>query len=295
MLPSRQAAFPSAQDAFPATPPARRPVYGRRTPAAPSPEAPTRFLALDIETVPDDLVPADWPADKFPKNAWHRIVAISFVEADILRDEVSGLEEYRVTACRSGGAGDWDEGRLLRAFWRFFEDGDYRVCSWNGRAFDMPTLAARSMMHGVSAGAWYRRGTRWAGYTHRYAIDWHVDLMDAMSEFGVAARLTLEEAAGLLGLPGKMGEHGSQVATLVAEGRMERVRDYCETDCLNLAVLYFRWAYLTGRTDAAAHDRAVGSLLAYLERERAERPHLGRFLDGWRGAADRRPLFVAPT
>lgn len=45
------------------------------------------LLCLDIETVPDrDLVPADWPAAEFVRQPiWHRVVAISFVEARVER------------------------------------------------------------------------------------------------------------------------------------------------------------------------------------------------------------------
>ncbi|KAB1080549.1 3'-5' exonuclease [Methylobacterium soli] len=266
---------------------------GWRSRGAAPVQAHDAVLALDIETVPDDLVPPDWPPDRFPKNAWHRVVAVSFIEAAIVRTPGEEREAYEVTACRSGGEAGWDEARLLRAFWRFFSGKRYRVVTWNGRSFDMPTLLVRSMMHGIDASAWYRRGTRWEGYASRFAPDWHADLMDVLSEYGASARLTLEEAAALLGLPGKMGEHGSQVADMIARGEAERVRAYCETDCLNLMVLYLRWALLTGRTDATAHDRSVAGLVRYLDAERAERPHLGRFLDAWRPASNSRPAFVA--
>ena len=148
----------------------------------------------------------------------------------------------------------------------------------------MPTILARSMMHCVEAEPWFRGGNRWEGYRHRFATDWHTDLMDAMSEHGAAQGLGLEEAAALVGLPGKLGEHGSHVADLVEAGELDRVRAYCETDCLNTFVLYLRWARLTGLTGAAAHDRAVAGLVEYLETQRGRAPHLGRFLDAWRSS-----------
>ena len=244
------------------------------------------LLVLDIETVPDaDLMPMDWPGDKFPKTAWHKIVVISFVEAAIHRDPGTGLEAYTFASCRSGGEAGWDEARLLKGFWRHFEAGRFRAVTWNGRSFDIPTLLLRSMMHGVAAPAWFRRGTKFEGYRNRYALDWHADLMEAMAEFGAASRLTLDEAAALVGAPGKLGEHGSNVAALMAASEAGRVRDYCETDCLNLMIVYLRWAYLTGRTGADAHDEAVRGMRTYLHAERGRRPHLGRFVDAW--AADR--------
>ena len=251
------------------------------------------LLALDIETVVDtELLPRDWPADRFPKPAWHRVVAISFVEASIHRNGCDGTEEYRIRSCRSGGDAGWCEERLLRAFWKYFEGGQFRVVTWNGRNFDIPTLLLRSMRHGIGTPAWFRRGTKWSGYGYRYALDWHADVMEAMADFGTSSKLTLDEGAALIGMPGKLGEHGSNVAGLMDAGEIGRVRDYCETDTLNLVAIYFRWCFLTGRINAEAHDRAVSDLMRYLQREGAERPHLSRFLEAWAVSSELRSAFV---
>ena len=251
------------------------------------------LLALDIETVVDaELLPPDWPADRFPKPAWHRVVAISFVEASIHRNGCDGTEEYRIRSCRSGGDAGWCEERLLRAFWKYFEGGRFRVVTWNGRGFDIPTLLMRSMRHGIGTPAWFRRGTKWSGYGYRYALDWHADVMEAMADFGSSSKLTLDEGAALIGMPGKLGEHGSNVAAMVEAGEIGRVRAYCETDTLNLVALYFRWCFLTGRINAKAHDRAVSDLMSYLRREGSERPHLARFLDAWTVSSEHRCAFV---
>jgi predicted PolB exonuclease-like 3'-5' exonuclease len=248
------------------------------------------LLALDVETVVDpDLLPDDWNPERFAKPAWHRIVAISFVELDIVRDGSGRGETYRMRACRSGGEPGWDEGRLLRAFWKFFAAGHYRLVTWNGRSFDVPTMLLRSMRHGIATPAWFRRGSRWAGYGHRYATDWHTDLMEVLADHGASPRLGLGEAAALVGAPGKLGEHGAKVAEMMDAGQLGRIRDYCETDCLNLVIVYLRWAHLTGRTDAGGHDAAIRGVADYLEAQRDERPHLGRFLDVWRSLDVRLP------
>jgi len=269
---------------------------GRLDRRAPEPGAEAdALLVVDIETVPNEALmpPAEvWPRDKFPKCAWHAVVAVSFVQADIVRDAATGQEEYRFTACRSGGEEGWGEERLLRGFWRHFASRNFRLVGWNSRAFDVPTLLHRTMVHGISAESWFRRGTRWSGYANRYGGS-HVDLMDELSGYGSASRLTLEEAAAMTGLPGKMGEHGSRVAEMVASGEIGRVRSYCETDTLNTFGVYVRHAYLTGRTDAAGHDRAVSCLMEYLEAERAGRPHLGAYLDAWRRLSTTRSAFVS--
>lgn len=241
-----------------------------------------RLLCLDIETVPDrTLVPADWPADKFPKPLWHKIVAISFVEAKIKRSKETDREVYAVTACRSGGEPDWDERQLLQAFWREFAKSPARVVTWNGKGFDLPVLRLRSMVHGLSAEVWHRSGSKWECYTQRYAPDWHCDLMEQLTDYGACAKMGLDEVARAMGLPGKVGGHGSEVEAMIGRGDLDLVRNYCDNDCLNLMALYARFCLLTGRTDNDGYDASLRSLTYYLEAEQGSRLHLGEFLDRW--------------
>jgi predicted PolB exonuclease-like 3'-5' exonuclease len=112
--------------------------------------------------------------------------------------------------------------------------------------------------------------------------------MEQLADYGASARLGMQDVALAMGLPGKIGGHGSEVATMVASGDLDRVRAYCEADCLNLFALYARWALLTGRVDPVCHNTSLESLIRCLESERAGRPYLGEFLDRW--LASRRPM-----
>ena len=73
-----------------------------------------------------------------PNPVWHRVVAISFVEAR--PGSVDGRERYLVACCRAGGEAGRDEPRLLQAWWRHFGGRKARVVTWNGRGFDLPVL-----------------------------------------------------------------------------------------------------------------------------------------------------------
>jgi predicted PolB exonuclease-like 3'-5' exonuclease len=247
----------------------------------------SRLLFLDIETIPDRaILPAEFGADDFPtKPIQHRVVAISFLAASLLREGRS--ESYAVEECRSGGELDASEELLLRGFWQKFEREKPRVVTWNGRGFDIPVLVQRSFMYGIPANFWHQAGDRWTGYRHRYVVESHCDLMDALADHGASKPLKLDEAALAVGLPGKIGGHGSEVREMVAAGNLAGVRAYCESDVLNLFVLYVRWAFVTGRINAASHNAALESLIGYLEGERLSRPHLGRFLDIWRASPHR--------
>ena len=245
------------------------------------------LLALDIETMPDiQIMPTDWPREKFPPHHCHQVVAISFVEAEI--DRSAGCERYHVTSCRSGGEADYDEQRLLRGFWGRFGKVRPRVVTWNGRGFDLPVLRLRAMMYGIQAVSWFQSGDKWNGYTQRYQPDWNCDLMEQVADYGAGQRIGLQDVADMIGLPGKIGGHGSEVAAMMARGEIDQVRAYCESDCLNLFVAYVRWTLLTGRTDPAGHNVSLDSLIACLSREREARPHLGEFLDKWQ--ASKRPV-----
>ena len=250
------------------------------------------LLALDIETIPDaEIIPADWPAEKFPPHHCHRIVAVSFVEAEI--DRSTGVERYLIQNCRSGGDLDYDEERILRGFWQRFGKVRPRVISWNGRGFDLPVLRLRAMLYGIQAAAWFQLGDKWTNYGQRYQPDWHCDLMEQVSDYGAGQRIGLQDISNMLGLPGKAGfGHGSEVADMMARGEVEKVRAYCETDTLNLYIAYIRWALLTGRTDPAGHNASIDSLVDCLSRERSTRPHLGEFLDRWQASKRPYPMHV---
>jgi predicted PolB exonuclease-like 3'-5' exonuclease len=253
-----------------------------------------RLVCLDIETVPDRTLIPHWDEGKCPpKPIWHRIVAISFVQASIERNESS--ESYAVTGCRSGGQADWDEQRLLSKFWQYFAESAPRVVTWNGKGFDLPVLRARAMMYGISAQSWYRPGNKWDNYLQRFAPDWHCDLMEQLSDYRACSAMKLDDFALAIGLPGKIGGHGSEVEAMMRRGEIHEVRSYCEADCLNLFVLYTRWALLSGRSDQRGHNASIQSLVECLERERDARPHFGEFLDAWRATTRPVPMFVSPS
>lgn len=252
------------------------------------------LICLDIETVPDtDAMPPGTDPDDFPKLPYHKVVAVSMVEAEIVRSAAEPTEWYRVTDVRSGGREEYGEDALLKGFWAWFGKRCPRVVTWNGRGFDLPVLRLRAMVHGISAGAWHKAGDgRFSGYSHRYSTDWHCDLADVLADHGAARMIGLDDMARAMGLPGKIGGHGSEVADMVRAGQIGRVRDYCEGDVLNLFCLYVRWALLAGRCSPDGHNASFQSLVDYLARERPGRPHLGEFLDRWGASARPSPMMV---
>ena len=71
------------------------------------------LICLDIETVPDtDAMPADSDPAAFPKLPYHKVVAISMVEAEIVQSATEPSERFRVVDVRSGGREEFGEAEL---------------------------------------------------------------------------------------------------------------------------------------------------------------------------------------
>jgi len=262
------------------------------------------LFVFDIETVPDlqavrNLVPdvGDRDEDRraaldayhldatkgqnsFPRQPFHRVVAVSFLAAEIETD--GRYETYYLKELRSGGQTDAPESALVAGFFQWLDKRHPRLVSYNGRGFDLPVLRHRAMVHGVQAGAFHDTTNKWENYTTRYAQDWHCDLQEALTDFGAASRgLKLNEICAVLGFPGKFGVDGSQVAPLFAQGRVQEIRDYCETDVLNTYLVYLRYQLTRDRITKEGYNRCIADIIALIEAEREARPHLGAFLEAW--------------
>ena len=218
----------------------------------------------------------------FPRQPFHKVVAISFLEAEIERD--GGREGYILRDLRSGGEADYDEARLLQGFFTYLERQKPRLVSFHGRTFDLPVLKYRAMVHGISAPWLHKSGDKWNSYGYRYATDWHCDLLDVLSDFGASARVKLNEVCAAFGFAGKFGVDGSMVAQMVDDGKIEDVRNYCETDVLNTYLVYLRWQLHTGTLNKAGYNACVADLISFIDAEKEKRPYLADFMEAW-GAA----------
>ncbi|MEQ8665191.1 MAG: 3'-5' exonuclease [Rhodospirillales bacterium] len=266
------------------------------------------LFVFDIETIPDtDAVPnltgvtdpdvavrrqalEDYHLEitqgknPFPRQPFHKVVAISFLDAEIGDD--GGRETYHLRELRSGGEEGFDEKMLVQGFFQHLRSLRPRLVSFNGRGFDLAVLKYRAMVHGIDAGFLYSAGDKWNSYTSRYSDDWHCDLMEVLSDYGASARVKLNEVCAVLGLPGKVGVDGSQVAGLVDDGNVKAVRDYCETDVLNTYLVYLRHMLHRGKIDTDGYNRAVSDIIGLIDAEGTSRPHLAEFMEAWGEASN---------
>ncbi len=261
------------------------------------------LFVFDIETVPDTSAVANLTGyeggdpvelrseleryhleitdgrNAFPRQPFHKVVAISFLEAEIEREGMN--ESYALRELRSGGEVGADEKALVQGFFSYLERLRPRLVSFNGRGFDLSVLKYRAMVHGISARFLYSDGDKWNSYTSRYSDDWHCDLMEVMSEYGGSARIKLNEVCSVLGFPGKFGVDGSKVSEMIDNGQVQDVRDYCETDVLNTYLVYLRHMHHRGKLSTESYNRSIADLISLIEAEGEARPHLAEFLDAW--------------
>jgi hypothetical protein len=93
------------------------------------------------------------------------------------------------------------------------------------------------------------------------------------------ANAPLDDLAKLCGFPGKMGVDGSQVWSLYQEGRLQEIRDYCETDVVNTYLVYCRYQLLRGRLTRDAYDTEIALVRTSLQN--IDAPHWRDYLSMW--------------
>ena len=170
----------------------------------------------------------------------------------------------------------------MRGFFSYLKKKTPRLVSFNGKNFDLPVLKYRAMKYEIEAAWLYKSGDKWNNYNQKYSLDWHCDLADAFSDFGASARVKMNEVCACLNLPGKTGVDGSMVQEYFDQGRLQEIRDYCETDVINTFLLYLSYQHHTGSMSKESFFKSKQSLVEFLEKNGEKRPYLLEFLREWR-------------
>jgi predicted PolB exonuclease-like 3'-5' exonuclease len=251
-------------------------------------------LVFDIETVPDTelgrrLFQLSGLSDEqvaqimfakrreetggdFLSHEQHRVVAISVV--------MRSRDSLKVWSLGEQGSTEKD---LIERFFDGLDKFTPDLVSWNGAGFDLPVLHYRSLLHSITAARYWETGDgdhsfRYSNYLSRF--HWrHMDLMDILSGFQGRGRASLDDIAGLLGFPGKIGMHGADVWKVYLQGGIARIRAYCESDVLNTYLIYLRFELLRGNLSPAEHAQEVARVRKFLQESAGE--HFKEFLGAW--------------
>ncbi len=196
---------------------------------------------------------------------YHKVVALSAVIAD---------EFGRFIKVGDFGEGRDDEESIIRHFFGFIEDKNPKLVSFNGRGFDMPMLLIRAMRYNISFPAWFDQNnpmlnkTKWENYRQRYAEQFHLDLLDSMGSFGAVRNLKLDTLCTMAGIPGKYDVSGDQVLDLYYDGKLDLIKEYCQSDVLNTYWLYLKYELLRG-------ELTLPDYYSFLQTMRDKLPKLG--------------------
>ncbi len=252
-------------------------------------------LTFDIETIPDieagrrlydlgdindeDVVRAMIAVRRTPTNTGEflphhlqRVVAISVA--------LRSRDTFKVWTL---GDINSNEEEIITRFFEGVERYTPILVSWNGGGFDLPVLHYRSLIYGVVAPRYWDTGDndrdfKWNNYLNRF--HWrHTDLMDVLSGYQLRAAAKLDEMAVLLNLPGKQGMSGGAVWDAYLDGKLEDIRNYCESDVLNTYLIYLRWQLSRGSLSQKTWQKECKTVREHLKE--SGKPHLEQFLELW--------------
>ncbi|MFI5001290.1 MAG: ribonuclease H-like domain-containing protein [Reyranellales bacterium] len=227
-------------------------------------------LVFDLETMPDVHAFAtaegleghpDWSVrkqmgEKVARQVFQRVVCLGSLLAGRGADGV-----WRPSELEAPHLGQRSERELIQDFVDRLATLGPRLVTFNGHTFDLPVLRYRAMMHAVCA-----PGLEARRYFDRAGADM-VDLCDLLSAGERHARVSLNELARVLGLPGKPpGIDGAAVETLFGEGRHAEIADYCRSDVINTYRAWLRYELFCGRLSEPEFAASEADLAGFLAR-----------------------------
>ena len=212
----------------------------------------------------------------FLRQPFHKVIVISLLQAKLIKNGAHEALELKKIA--SGDISKYTEKELVQFFFDHVCKGLPRLVSFNGRTFDLPVLKYRAMKHGVLAEKFYSSGDKWSSYNNRYSADWHMDLLDILSDYGLSARVKMNEVCVAFGLPGKIGMDGSDVASCYDAGKIDQIKEYCETDVLNTYLIYLKLMRHRVRISPGSYNANIQEIKEYLQKNQKQNSYYKDFL-----------------
>lgn len=256
-------------------------------------------LVFDIETIPDIAglralheLPADLADSEVAEFAFqkqrakngsdfmpHYLQRIAVISCAMRSDE--GFKVWSLAEPKL------NEGEIIQRFFSGIEKYSPQLVSWNGGGFDLPVLHYRGLIHNVTAPRYWETGEgdardardfKWNNYLNRYHSR-HTDLMDLLAMYSGRANAPLDELAKLMGFPGKLGMDGSAVWQGWLDGRIDDIRDYCETDVVNTYLVWLRFQQMRGVLSPDEHAAEITFVKQQIDE--MKQPHWQKFLSAW--------------
>jgi hypothetical protein len=226
---------------------------------------------------PDDPMP-------FLRTVLCRIVSVAAVvrkvkpDGEVKLDLLSLPRDTRDTA-QTG------EASIIKRFLHALGKDSPQLVGYNSHAADLKILIQRGFVLGIDAGAFCKRPDKpWEGrdYFHRDS-EWNIDMCNILGGFGRGSAISLNQAAVLSGIPGKMDVDGNQVAELWLDGQWDKIVQYNEYDALTTYLVWLRLAHFACHLDDEQYqeeNERVRRLIKNLI-ENQGKAYLQAYLDEW--------------
>lgn len=250
----------------------------------PDPATGRRVLGLGADVPDEAVLQAMWAkggateADPRPylKTILCRVVSIAAVVRTVKHGEV----HHALIAHPADGQA-MAEDELLRRFLVALGDKKPQLVGFNSREADLPILAQRAMVHGLSIPGLGRTADKWdkQDFFDRYGTQ-HVDLREAVGQWGKTG-CSLHELATACGIPGKVGTDGASVIDLWRAGDVAGIVRYNQFDALTTYLVWLRAQLFSGHVTPEQAEAEAASIRALVARKAQEDPGFSVFLEAW--------------
>lgn len=255
------------------------------------------YVVFDIETIPDGRLIAE---TRYPGLNLTPDEAVLRFQDDTRATSPTGSDflpltyhlpvaicalkvgtDFRIQSLNCLDCPDYRTEEIVRQFWKGVCHHKACLVSFNGRTFDVPVLELAAFRYGISI-AWHYKGhgdNR--GPRFRYG-ELHLDLMEFFTNYS-AHKLHggLNLLAKLIGIPGKVEMHGSDVYEMIRRGNRAAVNEYCSFDVLDTYFIFLRTRVLLGEISAPQEGELRSLAHAWLRQEAERQSHLNRYLGYW--------------
>lgn len=176
-------------------------------------------------------------------------------------------ENFKVWSLADANASDVQpsEVDLIQDFFAVLKQYKPQIISWNGKAFDLPVLNYRALIHGVDASAYLALSAD------------NLDLATNLSMFNQADNVPLNDLAKLCGFSGKLGAAVINTWNAYKAGGIGTVCHDCETDVANTYLLFLRFQLMRGQLSCASYEVEIE-----LVRDTLNAPQWLKFLAAWK-------------
>ncbi len=174
------------------------------------------------------------------------------------------------------------EKELLEDFFKYFNEKQPRLISFNGRGFDIPLLTLKALKYNLTLDAFYNQENKWENYRVRYSEQFHLDLMDSLSHYGSVRGLNLNGVCSMMNIPGKFDVSGDLVHAIYYNPHLSQkekkgiIDGYCQSDVLNTYWLFLKYEVLKG---ALNKEQYLGLLSVFLEKFPKEKSYSSVFIN----------------